>query len=175
MTPKKPTSQTTVSFDAGFSRAKDGKADGLTYYWDFGDGSALVATKNPIIQHTFPTQAAWRDVKLLVATGKPEAKSAGFFRQLEPIDFFPTYYPAVAPATEPLPPSSGPQADPCGVLSPDEQTAMLTAAQAAKPAPPNQPSEADLASAALTSSAATAPGEGKEAAKVGDMKGGGAP
>ena len=41
--------------------------DDLTYYWDFGDGSPMVKTDNPLIQHTFPTQAAWRDVKLLVA------------------------------------------------------------------------------------------------------------
>ena len=69
-TPKKPTAQTTVSFDAGFSRKADGKANGLTYYWDFGDGSPLAATTDPLIQHTFPTQAAWRDVKLLVGGRK---------------------------------------------------------------------------------------------------------
>jgi PKD domain len=124
MTPKKPTAQTTVTFDAGFSRKDDGKANGLTYYWDFGDGSPLTATTDPLIQHTFPTQAAWRDVKLLVGDGHDHW---GSFRQLEPIDFFPTYYPAVAPATEPLPPSSGPAADPCGTLAPDEQAAMIAA------------------------------------------------
>ena len=71
-TPKKPTAQTTVSFDAGFSRKADGKANGLTYYWDFGDGSPLTATTDPLIQHTFPTQAAWRDVKLLVGRRRRE-------------------------------------------------------------------------------------------------------
>ncbi len=95
--PKKPTAQTTVIFDAGFSRTKDGKTKNLTYYWDFGDGSPVVSTTEPTIQHTFPTQAAWRDVKLVVAPRKLDASGRRSFRQEEPIDFFPTYYPAVAP------------------------------------------------------------------------------
>ena len=76
-TPKKPTAQTTVTFDAGFSRKADGKADGLTYYWDFGDGSPLMSTTDPPIQHTFPTQAAWRDVKLLVGDGTTTGARSG--------------------------------------------------------------------------------------------------
>ena len=47
MSPKKPTAQTTVFFDAGFSRAKDGSTNGLTYYWDFGDGSPVVDDDRP--------------------------------------------------------------------------------------------------------------------------------
>jgi PKD domain len=151
MTPKKPTAQTTVSFDAGFSRTKSGDTSGLTYYWDFGDGSPMVATTNPIIQHTFPTQAAWRDVQLLVAGAgqwnSPE--KFGSFRQLEPIDFFPTYYPAVAPASEPLPPTSGGQADPCGALTASEQTALIAEAKDAKHDGGPQPTLRDLASVAL--------------------------
>ena len=146
MTPKKPTAQTTVSFDAGFSRKADGTANGLTYYWDFGDGSPIVSTKNSIIQHTFPTQAAWRDVKLLVGDGNDQW---GSFRQLEPIDFFPTYYPAVAPSTEPLPPASGPQADPCGTLTPEEQAAMIAAAANAGASAAPTATLSDLASWAL--------------------------
>ncbi len=125
--PKKPTAQTTVTFDAGYSRTKDGLTAGIKYYWDFGDGSPMVLTDNPTIQHTFPTQAAWRDVKLLVNYGG----KWGAFRQVEPIDFFPTYYPAVPPPTEPMPPTTGPAADPCGMLSPDEMTAMIAAAKKA--------------------------------------------
>jgi PKD domain len=140
MTPKKPTAQTTVSFDAGFSRAKSGDTSGLTYYWDFGDGSPMVATTNPTIQHTFPTQAAWRDVKLLVGGGgqwnSPE--KWGSFRQLEPIDFFPTYYPALVPPTEPQPPTSGGQADPCGALTASEQTALIAEAKDANPHKPRR-------------------------------------
>jgi hypothetical protein len=148
--PKKPTAQTTVSFDAGFSRTRDGDTKNLTYYWDFGDGSAVVSTKNSTIQHTFPTQAAWRDVKLMVAApGKLDTKSSAFFRQVEPIDFFPTYYPAVAPASEPLPPSTGAAADPCGVLSADEQAAFIRAAGQAKESQAKAPTEAELASTAL--------------------------
>ncbi len=145
MTPKKPTAQTTVSFDAGFSRTADGNTDGLTYYWDFGDGSPIVSTTDPIIQHTFPTQAAWRDVKLLVGNGG----EWGSFRQLEPIDFFPTYFPALVPPTEPLPPSSGPQANPCGALSADEQAALIEAAKGAQPSQASSPTPADVASYAL--------------------------
>jgi len=145
MTPKKPTAQTTVSFDAGFSRTAGGDTDGLTYYWDFGDGSPVVSTTDPTIQHTFPTQAAWRDVKLLVQDGD----SWGSFRQEEPIDFFPTYFPALVPPTEPLPPSSGPQADPCGVLSADEQAAFIAQAGQAQPTQAASPSLADMASFAL--------------------------
>jgi hypothetical protein len=146
MTPKKPTAQTTVTLDAGFSRKADGNANGLTYYWDFGDGSPLTATTNPIIQHTFPTQAAWRDVKLLVGEGHGKW---GSFRQLEPIDFFPTYYPAVAPSSEPLPPSSGSQADACGTLTPEEQAAMIAAAANAGTSAAPTATLSDLASWAL--------------------------
>jgi len=152
MTPKKPTAQTTVTFDAGYSRSKTGGTDGLTYYWDFGDGSPTVATTNPIIQHTFPTQAAWRDVKLLVGGPGQQWNSPdkwGSFRQLEPIDFFPTYYPALAQPTEPLPPTSGAQADPCGALSPAEQTALIAQAKDAKKADGTNPTLGDIASYAL--------------------------
>jgi hypothetical protein len=156
MSPKKPTAQTTVTFDAGFSRSSSGDTAGLTYFWDFGDGSPVVSTTNPTIQHTFPTQAAWRDVKLLVSSsGTPTAQNSGFFRQVEPIDFFPTYYPALVPPTEPLPPTTGPQADPCGVLSDSEQAAMITAAQTAQPSQAPSPSLNTVASVALT-----VPGQG---------------
>jgi hypothetical protein len=144
-TPRKATAQTTVTYDAGFSRTKDGLTSGLTYYWDFGDGSGLQSTTNPIIQHTFPTQAAWRDVKLLVNNNN----KWGAFRQVEPIDFFPTYYPAVAPVTEPQPPTTGPAANPCGTLSDTELNAMIEAAKTAKHAPPTNVTLNDLASVAL--------------------------
>ena len=96
--PKKATAQTTVTYDAGFSRSKNGDTKNLTYYWDFGDGTPLVSTTEPTIQHTFPTQAGWYDVKLLVSERRElDANKSGFFRQVEPINFFPTYYPAVPP------------------------------------------------------------------------------
>src|SRR5581483_995700 len=153
MTPRKPTAQTTVSFDAGFSRTKSGDTDGLTYYWDFGDGSPMLMTTDPTIQHTFPTQAAWYDVKLLVAGAGQWNDPSKFasFRQEEPIDFFPTYYPAIAPPTEPQPPTSGPQANPCGTLTDDEQTALIAEARTAKRDAQQAPSLSQLASSALTS------------------------
>ena len=141
MTPKKPTAQTTVTFDAGYSRTKSGSTDDLTYYWDFGDGSPMVMTDNPLIQHTFPTQAAWRDVKLLVAGAGQwnDPSKFGSFRQVEPIDFFPTYYPALAPPTEPAAPTTGSAADPCGALTADEQTALIDEARDAKHAAGDDP------------------------------------
>jgi len=144
-TPRKATAQRTVTYDAGFSRSKDGITDGLTYYWDFGDGTPLTMTTNPIIQHTFPGQAGWYDVKLLVGKGG----KWGAFRQVEPIDFFPTYYPAIPPASEPTPPASGAAANPCGVLSSDELQTMIAAAKTAKHAPPNTVTLNQLASVAL--------------------------
>jgi PKD domain len=155
MSPKKPTAQSTVTFDAGYSRTKSGSTDGLTYYWDFGDGSPMVMTTDPLIQHTFPTQAAWRDVKLLVAgAGQANDPSKyGSFRQVEPIDFFPTYYPALVPPTEPAPPTTGGTADPCGALTADEQAALIDEARDAKHASGDTPTQADVASAALTSDA----------------------
>src|SRR3954469_12892111 len=154
MTPRKPTAQTTVTFDAGFSRTKSGSTDDLTYYWDFGDGSPMVMTDNPLIQHTFPTQAAWRDVKLLVAGAgtwdSPE--KFGSFRQVEPIDFFPTYSPALAPPTEPAAPT-GSAADPCGALTAPEQAALIDQAREAKRSAAAAPTLADAASVALTSDA----------------------
>ena len=155
MTPRKPTAQTTVSFDAGFSRTKSGSTDDLTYYWDFGDGSPMVMTQNPVIQHTFPTQAAWRDVKLLVAgAGQWDSpEKFGSFRQVEPIDFFPTYYPALAPPTEPAAPTGGGTADPCGALTASEQSALIDEAHDAKQAAGQAPTLGDLASSALTSDA----------------------
>src|SRR5689334_15849242 len=167
MTPRKPTAQTTVSFDAGFSRQKSGSADGLTYYWDFGVGSPVVQTTNPVIQHTFPTQAAWRDVKLLVAGAGQWDDPGKFasFRQVEPIDFFPTYYPALAPPTEPAAPTGGGAADPCGALTASEQSALIDEAHDAKQAAAQAPTLSDIASSALTSDAeprVPAPTEGSE-------------
>ena len=109
MTPKKPTAQTTVSFDAGFSRTKSGYTDGLTYYWDFGDGTPMVMTDHPRSSTRSRRRPRWRDVKLLVAgAGQWDSpEKFGSFRQVEPIDFFPTYYPAVAPPAEPAAPTTG--------------------------------------------------------------------
>lgn len=149
MTPRKPTAQTTVTFDAGFSRQKSGDTNGLTYYWDFGDGSPVVSTTSPTIQHTFPTQAAWRDVKLLVQGSGNNSTKYASYRQVAPIDFFPTYYPALTPTTEPAPPSSGPAADPCGQLSQAEQQALITASKHAQPSAAPSPSLASMASYAL--------------------------
>ena len=133
---RRPTATTTVTYDAGFSRTQNGDTDGLEYYWDFGDGSAARRRRtDPKVTHTFPTQAGWHDVKLLVSKGDgtKTTTNVGDFRQVEPINFSPTYYPAIAPRAEPLPPSSGPAADPCGALTAHELAAFVAAAGHATP------------------------------------------
>jgi len=65
---------------------------------------------------------------------------------LEPIDFFPTYFPALVPPTEPLPPSSGPQADACGALTAQEQADFVSAAEHATPSAAASPTLSQLAS-----------------------------
>ncbi len=125
--PKKATATRTVTYDAGFSRDESGSSQGLEYYWDFGDGSAPQKTNNPRVTHTFPAQAGWHDVKLLVSKGDGQKTTAnvGTYRQVEPINFAPTYYPATPPAAEPQPPTTGPAADPCGTLSSDELASFV--------------------------------------------------
>jgi hypothetical protein len=125
--PKKATATRTVTYDAGFSRDESGSSQGLMYYWDFGDGSAVQKTNNPRVTHSFPVKAGWHDVKLLVSKGDGQKTTAnvGTYRQVEPINFAPTYYPATPPAAEPQPPTTGPAADPCGVLSSDELASFV--------------------------------------------------
>ena len=125
--PKKATATTTVTYDAGFSRDESGSSQGLEYYWDFGDGSAPQKTNNPRVTHTFPTNAGWHDVKLLVSKGDgtKTTSNVGTYRQVEPINFAPTYYPATPPAAEPQPPTTGAASDPCGQLSSDELASFV--------------------------------------------------
>jgi hypothetical protein len=126
--PKKATSTNTVTYDAGFSRDANGNTAGLEYYWDFGDGSAVQKTNNPKVVHTFPTQAGWHDVKLMVSSGDgtKTTTNVGDYRQVEPINFFPTYVPSTPAAGEPAAPTSGAAADPCGQLSSDELSSFVT-------------------------------------------------
>src|SRR3954470_23773580 len=138
--PKKATANTTVSYDAGFSRDADGSAQGLEYYWDFGDGSAPQKTNNPRVTHTFPTQAGWHDVKLLVSKGDgtKTTSNVGTYRQVEPINFAPTYYPAVPPAAEPQPATDGNKSDPCGTLNSQELTDLVATSNGAVQSAPVQ-------------------------------------
>jgi hypothetical protein len=138
--PKKATATRTVTYDAGFSRDENGDTEGLTYYWDFGDGSPVVQTKSAKVTHTFPQQANWYDVKLLVGKdGEKTTSNVGAYRQVEPINFFPTYYPATPPASEPQPPTTGPAADPCGTLSSQELADYVATANGPVQNAPTQP------------------------------------
>jgi hypothetical protein len=127
--PVQPKDTLTVHFDAAFSRSPDGSTDGLSYFWDFGDGTTAVG--GPAITHTY-TSPIYADVKLAVMGS---GGSAGTYRQAVPVDFDPS-----ALGSPPAP-----HTDPCGTLSPSEQTALEGAARAAL-AHPGQVAEKRTAS-----------------------------
>lgn len=119
--PAKPTTTNTVTFDASFSRTAGGTTKGLTYYWDFGDGTTA-ATTNPVVTHTFPsTSPHWYDVRLAV----DDSGNWAYYRQAVAVEFQPTLYPAAPDPAEPAPPAT----DPCGNLSDAEQAAMTSQAK----------------------------------------------
>ena len=169
--PKKAWTTNTVTYDAGFSRDADGSSEGLEYYWDFGDGSAPQKTNNPRVTHTFPTQAGWHDVKLMVSKGDgtKTVSNVGDYRQVEPINFAPTYYPSTPPAAEPQPPTTGPSADPCGQLSSDELASFVATSNGAvqgapiqdQPVSGNVPATLSLTLGGPASFGAFAPGVAK--------------
>jgi len=120
-TPAKPFLTSTVTFDASFSRNGGGQTKGLTYYWDFGDGTT-VATTNPRVTHEFASTPKWYDVKLAVRSGS----EWDFYRQALAVRFVPAHYPDAPLANEPAAPAT----DPCGTLSPAEQASVMQQAQA---------------------------------------------
>ena len=103
--PVNPASTTTVSFDAGCARAADGSTSGLTYYWDFGDGTHATGKT---VSHTF-SGPVYADVKLAVGKGG----SWGLYRQAVPVD---------------SPAGAAPSTNACGTFSPDEAQALIAAA-----------------------------------------------
>jgi hypothetical protein len=118
--PAKPFLTSTVTFDASFSRTGHGQSRGLTYYWDFGDGTTL-ATTNPAVTHEFSATPKWYDVKLAVRTGR----DWDFYRQALAVRFVPTHFPDAPLANEPAPPAT----DPCGTLTAAEQASVGQQAQ----------------------------------------------
>ena len=108
--PVNPTATKTVSFDASFARASDGTTNGLTYYWDFGDGTSATGMT---VSHTY-TAAQWADVKLVVAKGSDDSKW-GVYRQALAVN---------------SPTGSAPATPACGTLSPTERSTLITAAKA---------------------------------------------
>lgn len=113
--PVNPKTTLTVTFDAKFARKNDGNADGLKYYWDFGDGTHAVGKQ---VTHTFASPT-WADVKLVVAEGNS--------------DKWGTYRQAVAVNS---PSGSAPSTPACGTLSAAERDALITDAKAAFNAKP---------------------------------------
>jgi hypothetical protein len=105
-TPANPQSTFTVTFDAGFSRDAAGSGNGLKYYWDFGDGTHAVGQR---VTHTY-SGAVYADVKLAVGKGN----DWGLYRQ------------AVAVAS---PSGAPPSTNACGTFTPDESTALISAAK----------------------------------------------
>jgi len=105
-TPAKPDSTLTVTFDAGFSRADKGNANGLKYFWDFGDGTHAVGRR---VTHTY-AGAVYADVMLALGKGH----DWGLYRQAVAVDG----------------PTGGPPAtDPCGTFSPHESALLISAAR----------------------------------------------
>ena len=113
--PAKPFLTSNITFDASFSRSADGGRPGLTYYWDFGDGTTM-ATTNPQVSHTYASDPAWYDVKLAVKSGH----RWDFYRQALAVRFVPAHFPDAPLASEPAPPAT----DPCGTLSADERSTV---------------------------------------------------
>ncbi|WP_028067667.1 PKD domain-containing protein [Solirubrobacter soli] len=108
--PVNPTSTRTVSFDAGFARNADGTTNGLTYYWDFGDGTHATGKT---VSHTYAA-AQWADVKLVVANGSDDS-AWGVYRQALAVN---------------SPSGSAPATPACGTFSAAERTALVAAAKA---------------------------------------------
>jgi PKD domain/Peptidase family M28 len=137
--PAKPFLTSTVTFDASFSRNAGGQTSGLTYFWDFGDGTTVV-TRNPSVVHEFSAMPRWYDVKLAVRSSNEDSGSAAsgaaqppgalagwdFYRQALAVRFVPAHFPDAPLASEPAPPAT----DPCGTLTADEQSSVTAQAQA---------------------------------------------
>ena len=118
--PAKPFLTSHVTFDASFSRNGGGQTHGLTYYWDFGDGTTM-ATTTPTVTHDFSSTPRWYDVKLAVKSGS----DWDFYRQALAVRFVPAHFPDAPLANEPAPPAT----DPCGTFTPAEQASMQQQAQ----------------------------------------------
>jgi PKD domain len=103
--PVNPTDTKTVSFDAGYARAADGSTDGLTYYWDFGDGTHGTGKT---VSHTY-SAAQWADVKLVVAKGSDDS-TWGVYRQALAVN---------------RPSGSAPSTPGCGTFTPQERAALI--------------------------------------------------
>ncbi len=108
--PVNPTSTTTVKFDASFARGGDGTTDGLSYYWDFGDGTHATGKT---VSHTYAA-AQWADAKLVVAKGSDDS-TWGVYRQAVAVN---------------SPSGAAPSTPACGTFSAAERTALITAAKA---------------------------------------------
>jgi hypothetical protein len=122
--PVNPTATKTVSFDASFARGADGTTNGLSYYWDFGDGTHATGKT---VSHTYAAPA-WADVKLVVAKGSDDS-TWGVYRQAVAVN---------------SPAGSAPSTPACGTLSTTERSAVITDAKAAFGGGGNPAKESDL-------------------------------
>jgi hypothetical protein len=109
--PVNPKSTLTVKFDASFARNADGTTGGLTYYWDFGDGTHATGKS---VSHTY-TAAQWADVKLVVANGSDDS-AWGMYRQAVAVN---------------SPSGSAPSTPACGTFSAAERASLVNDAKAA--------------------------------------------
>lgn len=104
--PVKADSTFTVTFDAGFSRDKNGATDGLKYYWDFGDGTHATGER---VTHTF-RGPIFADVKLAAGHGN----DWGVYRQAVAVH---------------RPSGAAPPTNPCGTFTPQESAGLIAAAK----------------------------------------------
>lgn len=104
--PVKPDTTRTVTFSAGFSRDPSGSTNGLTYYWDFGDGTHATGKT---VTHTY-SSPTYADVKLAVGKGN----SWGLYRQAVAVD---------------SPSGPAPGTDPCGTFSAAGSASLISAAR----------------------------------------------
>jgi hypothetical protein len=111
--PVNPTSTETVKFDASFARNGGGNTSGLTFYWDFGDGTHAVGKT---VSHMY-SAPQWADVKLVVMNNQ-DSSEWGTYRQAVAVD---------------SPSGSAPSTPACGTLSTAERDALISAAKAATP------------------------------------------
>jgi hypothetical protein len=106
--PVRPDATRTVTFDGGFSRDSKGSANGLEYFWDFGDGTSAVGQR---VTHTY-SAPVYADVKLVVRKGN----DVGMYRQAVAVD---------------SPSGGAPPTDSCGMVTPQESTNLVQAANTA--------------------------------------------
>ena len=112
-------------FDAGFSRKKDGKTDGPEVLLGLRRRHPAGVDDGPDDPAHLPDAGGVARRQ----AARPGRRQVGVLPSGGADRLLPDVLPAVAPASEPLPPATGPPADPCGKLSPAEEAALIAAGE----------------------------------------------